>query len=85
MLIKPKSVIRPNKCRTDTNKFYLLIVLFFLVSFRFLFGHNARIVPSFKSKNLLKNNKNSKSNSNDRFGLKTQNFCQLFAKMKEKM
>ncbi|MBQ9440441.1 MAG: hypothetical protein IJU35_07650, partial [Paludibacteraceae bacterium] len=43
---------------------------FFLASFCFLLGHYARITPSFKDKNPLKNNPKNPNNSNDRFGLK---------------
>ena len=41
-----------------------------MASFCFSFSHYARITPSLKVKNLLKNNINSKINSNDRFGVK---------------
>ncbi len=68
--VKPKSVIRPTSLGQCFQKVvYYCLFCFFLASFCFLLGHYARITPSFKDKNPLKNKAKNPNNSNDRFGL----------------
>ena len=71
MSFEPKSVIRPTSLGQCLQKVvYYCLFCFFLASFCFLLGHYARITPSFKDKNPLKNKAKNPNNSNDRFGLK---------------
>ena len=65
---KPKSAIRPTSLGQYLQKVSLLLSFLFL--FCVLLGHYARITPSFKDKNPLKNNPKNPNNSNDRFGIK---------------